>query len=94
MSVIHPKAQRIIDRLAAHTWQRRRINRVAVEGAVNKHLTELGLPPRPIRWFETAKDGYAAARGAAWGAARGAARDAARGAMLKKILKYGVSLLK
>ena len=80
MSTIGPDAQQIIDRLAAHTWQRQRIDRSAVEVAITQHLTELGLPPQPFRWFANAQDGLAAARSAAESAARSAAESAARSA--------------
>ena len=80
MAIIHPEAQQIIDRLAAHTWHRQRIDRDAVEAAITQHLTALGLLPKPFRWFATAKDGYAAAESAAWSAAWSAARSAAESA--------------
>ena len=79
-TIISPEAQAIIDRLAAHAWKRERIDRKAVEIAVNRHLTELALPARPFHWSSTAKEGWGAAWDAARGAARVAARDAARDA--------------
>jgi len=86
--MISKDAQKIIDRLAAHAWDRQNIDREAVEIAISRHLAELGLPVRPFQWLTNAKEGYAAARdaaraaasAAAWDAARDAAWDAARAA--------------
>ena len=80
MTRIHPDAQLIIERLAGHSWKQPRIDRNAVEVAILRHLSELGLPPQPFRWFSTAADGYRAARSAAWSAAESAAASAARSA--------------
>ncbi len=81
MTTISPEAQRIINSLAAHEWKRSGIDRDAVESAITQHLAELGLPPQPVVWCETAKDGYtaawSAARSAAWSAAESASRLAA-----------------
>ena len=77
MTVIHPDAQAIIDRINAHSWSLARVDRAAVESAITMHLAALGLPPQPFRWFATSNDGYAAARSAAWSAAESAAESAA-----------------
>jgi len=75
--MISKDAQKIIDRLAAHAWDRQNIDREAVEIAISRHLAELGLPVRPFQWLTNANEGYAAARDAAWDAARDAAWAAA-----------------
>ena len=80
MTVIHPDAQAIIDRINAHSWSLARVDRAAVESAITMHLAALGLPPQPFRWFATSNDGYAAARSAAESAAESAAWSAARSA--------------
>ena len=64
-ATIHPGAQAIIDRLAAHSCSRSRIDRTKVETAITAHLRELGLPPQPFKWFSTARDGHEAAPPAA-----------------------------
>lgn len=78
MATISPDAQRIIDSLAAHRFDRSCINRAEIEAAITQHMSELGLLPQPFVWCETAKDGYRAARSAAGSAAGSAARSAAR----------------
>jgi len=82
--MISKDAQKIIDRLAAHAWDRQNIDREAVEIAISRHLAELGLPVRPFQWLTNAKEGYAAAwdaaRDAAWAATWAAAWAAARAA--------------
>ena len=84
MTVIVPEAQAIIDRMARHTWTRQRIDRDAIEKAITAHLLELGLPPQPFEWHQTAREGYAAAwsaaESAAWSAAESAAEVNALGA--------------
>ncbi len=77
MTTISPDAQTIINRLAAHKFDRSTINRAEIERAVTQHLAELSLPPQPFVWCDTAQDGYRAAWSAAWSAAESAARSAA-----------------
>jgi hypothetical protein len=78
---IYPDAQAVIDRLRAHDWRNPRLDKHAVEAALNAHLTTLGLPARPIRWFHNPKLGYGhmiATAKTAWEAAREAAGEAIR----------------
>ena len=77
---ISHEAQAVIDRIARHKYDAKNVDRAAIEGAINRHLSALNLPPRPFKWCATSKEGWGAARDAAWGAAGGAAWDAARGA--------------
>ncbi len=80
MNDISPETRAAIDRLAAHTWKRDGIDRVAVEASFADHMTALGLPMLPLHWFVTSQDAYGYIRSAAWSAARSAARSAAESA--------------
>jgi hypothetical protein len=60
---ISPSARVIIDRLSANPFLGK-VDRIAVENAITQHLSELGLPPMPFRWYSTARDGWSAAESA------------------------------